>query len=694
MRQAVRNSWKPILSGMTPLAKQFVNGEPSYVCPLCKHGENGDGLTYNPRSADGNGLKCFGCGFSGDIIDLYQKQTGANFPTALSFLAQEIGITSDPYSPSETTDFAAETYTPPQDDTQQSDFSELRHTEETSQNISPSKSVSFSAYYRKCQERLTDPVAVSYLKSRGISIETAKQHLLGFDPAADPANAPGAMGDEYKPHPAPRIIIPTCDGHYIGRSVDPNTLAKYAKMNPKRDMGASSPGIFNGHALYAPGIQEVFVTEGAFDALSISEVGASAIALNSTSNVDLLVEQLELRKTEATLVLCLDNDASGRQATNTLAQHLQRLNVNYISVDICEGYKDPNEALIANRYAFSETIKQVRRTTSLRPDSTSHFIDYQMRIEIERFQKVIKTGFSNLDSLIGGLYSGLYVVAAISSLGKTTFCSQLADQIAVAGTDVLFFSLEQTRLELVSKSIARTAAQNNLNTTVTSLSIRQGDSSPQVLEAICQYKQAVQNRVSIIEGNLDCTVSFISDTIRQYIKMTNTHPIIFIDYLQILKPEKIGNRIQTTKESVDQTVAELKSLSTKLGLTIFVICSVNRANYMTPIDFESLKESGGIEYTADVIWGLQLQCLNEELFNEKDKAKLKRDRIKKAKSETPRKLELACLKNRFGAASFEKPCLFDYYPRNDFFKPSSSNDATFSQGQAQTNSAKMRKRYQ
>ena len=26
---------------------------------------------------------------------------------------------------------------------------------------------------------------------------------------------------------------------------------------------------------------------------------------------------------------------------------------------------------------------------------------------------------------------------------------------------------------------------------------------------------------------------------------------------------------------------------------------------MTPVDFESFKESGGIEYTADVVWGLQ-----------------------------------------------------------------------------------------
>ena len=93
-------------------------------------------------------------------------------------------------------------------------------------------------------------------------------------------------------------------------------------------------------------------------------------------------------------------------------------------------------------------------------------------------------------------------------------------------------------------------------------------------------------------------------------------PVVFIDYLQILQPEQDEKgRTQTTKETVDTTVTELKRISREQGLTVFVISSVNRANYLTPIDFESLKESGGIEYTADVIWGLQLQILNDKLFD-------------------------------------------------------------------------------
>ena len=73
-----------------------------------------------------------------------------------------------------------------------------------------------------------------------------------------------------------------------------------------------------------------------------------------------------------------------------------------------------------------------------------------------RSAPAIPTGFPGLDRLLdGGLYPGLYILGAITSLGKTTFTLQLCDQIAAAGHDVLFYSLEMARQELTAKSISR-----------------------------------------------------------------------------------------------------------------------------------------------------------------------------------------------------------------------------------------------
>ena len=42
-----------------------------------------------------------------------------------------------------------------------------------------------------------------------------------------------------------------------------------------------------------------------------------------------------------------------------------------------------------------------------------------------------------------------------------------------------------------------------------------------------------------------------------------------------------------------------------------MVSSLNRLNYTMPIELESFKESGSIEYTLDVVWGLELSILSD-----------------------------------------------------------------------------------
>lgn len=644
-----------------------------YCCPLCGSGKGNHGTGAVKYYKDTNTWYCHGCsnedlqGRPGDAIDLYRIATGTDYNGALSLLANEIGVTIDSPNLPHRDDLRPKGANIPAKDTKGQDGASR------GQNDAPAD---YMEYYKECRDRITDQAAAAYLKKRGISTETAAAYWIGFDPAADPASAPGGKGE--KKHPCARIIIPSNKGHYVGRRTD--GVNEFAKINAK----GSKPGIFNGGALFAQDVQEVFVTEGAFDALSILEAGHTAIALNSAANAAALLEILEKRRTAATLILCPDNDTDPQTAERvkkefaTLAEGLQRLNISHITEDINGGRKDANEFLTEDREAFAEALAQAQRQAGARPDNTQFYIDTLMRKDIERFKGEKKTGFANLDKAAGGLYSGLYVVAAISSLGKTSFSLQLADQLAESGQEVVYFSLEQSRLELVSKSLARRTVTRDkegkldFKRSYTSLAIRRGNVPPQAAAA---YKEAVKDRISIIEGNFNCNVSFIGDYIRQYIQRNKTRPVVFIDYLQILQPADDSRR-QSAKETIDTTITELKRMSRELDLTIFAISSVNRANYLTPIDFESLKESGSIEFSCDVLWGLQLQCLNNDpIFEKEGKLKEKRDIVKQAKAANPRKIELSCLKNRYGIANYS--CYFNYYPANDLFTedPAAENRA-------------------
>ncbi len=138
------------------------------------------------------------------------------------------------------------------------------------------------------------------------------------------------------------------------------------------------------------------------------------------------------------------------------------------------------------------------------------------------------------------LYSGLYVLGAVSGVGKTTFMLQMADNLAESGKHVLYFCLEQACFELFSKSLARHVYQSNpdLSNPPTSSEIRCGKVSdrPEVKEQIEAYPRTVEDRLTIIECNFGITVEEIRKNVENYIKRVGVSPIVIVDYLQIIAP--------------------------------------------------------------------------------------------------------------------------------------------------------------
>ncbi len=305
-----------------------------------------------------------------------------------------------------------------------------------------------------------------------------------------------------------------------------------------------------------------------------------------------------------------------------------------------------------------------------------------------------KTGFLNLD-IVQPFYPGFYCVGAISSLGKTSLVLQLCDQVAASGRYVFYFSLEQTAFELGAKSLSRGYFQTYLNIlrttpdpdkpkvdypTPTSIDIRTLNLHGRVQERtweINRYGSTVGNRMIVLNDLFALTVEDIANTTRDLARQLGVKPVVVVDYLQIIAPTLINGRVPDSKTSIDHIVQTLKSLQSELDIPLIAISSFNRQNYLTPVAFESFKESGGLEYTADILWGLELSILNaKEFYNSYDEnghmgrettLKQKREAIRKAKASFPRKVDLVCLKNRYGRSSYR--ARFHYYPSHDYFEP-------------------------
>jgi len=154
-------------------------------------------------------------------------------------------------------------------------------------------------------------------------------------------------------------------------------------------------------------------------------------------------------------------------------ESLKRLNIAFYKCNPYGDHKDANEALIADRQALTAEIQEAEqeagdlrreeRREYLKNSTANYIAAFINDIDSSVNTPCIPTGFNKLDiALDGGLYEGLYIIGAISSLGKTTFITQAADQIAKAGYDVLIFSMEMARAELMAKSISRETYQLTL----------------------------------------------------------------------------------------------------------------------------------------------------------------------------------------------------------------------------------------
>lgn len=664
-------------------APRMVSGRPSYICPLCGNGSGatGDGMTIDPRG-DGTRLKCFKCGFYGDDLDLYMAEHNVGMARAFEDLCFKLDIDfqepkKDDFSlqanttknttretPEDNTRPAAET---PEDyffltglGTNISDetikraekgIKEIARLAATDINV-PNNSneraekeknhlMFFSdkrcikTYIEACKENIEDPEAKAYLIARKLSKDTVERFGLGFDNIQK------------------MIVIPVTGEYYVARSINPE-----AKIRFKNPVGVKVE-LFNKKALYENPGEPVFIVEGAFDALSIEEAEGHAVALNSCSNARLLLGALDERKTESPLILSLDKDDGGQRAEEELARELEKRGVPYIRghFEMFET-KDANDALRKDPAEFYKDV-HLLSLKAKRPDATDVYIYEQMDEDTEKAKAALTrtTHFKELDKKLGGIYPGLFVLGGVSSVGKTTFALQMADQMAEHGQHVIIFSMEQSRLELVSKSLRRYYAISR-----PPIEKKTELSEKDLREAKGDYIKQTEGRVSIIEGNFELSVSDIAEYVRRYARNNATLPTVMIDYLQVLRPAKGGAKDPRT--AIDETVSELKRL-TREGFPVIAISSLNRSNYLNPIDFESFKESGGIEYTADAVLGLQLEAVNAPLFEREGHIKEKRDMIAKAKDSTPRDVELVCIKNRLGRSRFKVS--FSYYPEYDLF---------------------------
>ena len=325
----------------------------------------------------------------------------------------------------------------------------------------------------------------------------------------------------------------------------------------------------------------------------------------------------------------------------------------FIINDAQQGIKSISDIIFDCQKIFDDLSNS--NVTSKSLQLAPYFKD-SLKLDIENMKRYANrsTGFYNIDE--NQFFSpGLYVIGATPAAGKTTFCWQLLEQLAQNGEKCIYCSYEMSGLELFTKTAARHLFIKDKNTSLTAAQIRRGGWSNSLDNIFIELANSNAN-LSVLELQ-DESVDDLLKLLNPLCQESEKAHVVCIDYLQIIPHSK-----DNIKAGIDDTVRKLKKFQRDTNTTFIVISSFNRTNYAQSVAFESFKESGNIEYTADVVWGLQLNIMNKT-FN--------RDEIDKAKKQQPRQIQLKCLKNRQGT---NYDCFFNYFSAHDYFEPCNAFD--------------------
>lgn len=617
----------------------------------------GDGL----KKYNGFKLKCFSCDFEGDVIDYVGYLNNYSKADSIKAVADLMGVTMDNNRDARA-DFKVES----RPATSNKPTYNI-HNENTEQE----QEQDYTAFYLEAHKNIKK---TDYLKVRGLSDEIIERFNIGY--VADWVHP-----KDYSKTPTPRIIIPIAKGHYIARlTTESKPKEEQVKTADKPKLKVGKIAFFNADALYNTTQEVIYVTEGEIDALSIIEVGGEAVATGSASYTNRFLEMLKEKPPVAPLLIAMDNDKRGQEAKDKLVKGLKELGIEHYVTNIAEECKDCNEALIKDRGIFTLEVlqgkfiptaeRQYQKDKYIEANSIGNYLEtFTQQIEYNKTHPPISTGFDELDKVLeGGLYEGFTVIGAVSTLGKTTLMLQIADQIAKAGNDVLYYTLEMGKAELVAKSISRLTYKiveekgKAINLAKTNIGILAGNRysnySQEELDIIAdateRYKKQVGSHLFIVEGVGNISVKEIIRDVKNHKAITGNAPVVFIDYMQILAPYDAKMDI---KASTDATVVELKRLSRDLHIPVITVSSFNREGYKGKAEMRNFKESGAIEYTADILIGLWYAGADKQGYNEAD-----------AQAKNPREIKATILKNRNGrtGASIE----FDYYPMFNYFEQS------------------------
>ncbi len=242
--------------------------------------------------------------------------------------------------------------------------------------------------------------------------------------------------------------------------------------------------------------------------------------------------------------------------------------------------EDEIKKTIKNR-EYDETQKRIKEYGDIGQPVDLYSIQKMIETDI-RFKESFKTGFKDLDYYLTLCPMDLMVIAGRPSSGKTSF-----------GLSVLFNLAKETPVGLVSFEMGMNKIGKRLATMYTFEQINN------------IHKNFIASSPSVF------TLAETRKSIKSFISSIGAK-VIMVDYLQLMKDVKPESR----RLEVTNIIRGLKEIAKEFGIVVIVVSSLSRGadhSENSRPTMNMLRESGDIEYAADVIFFLHRPSKDGEL---------------------------------------------------------------------------------
>lgn len=258
-----------------------------------------------------------------------------------------------------------------------------------------------------------------------------------------------------------------------------------------------------------------------------------------------------------------------------------------------------------------ERIEQLSiKTENTLKNQLLEFVDNFLSDEPKNF---IKTGLENVDrQIIGFEPTQLIIIGARPGAGKTAVALNMMYNIARNGYPVTFFSLETTDQKILERLVSSTSNVDMLKIIQkTNISDKEAN---RVMQSVDRIDKLHGTGFEIIDKAHVTQQDVRQAAMKQYDKPQ----VIFIDYLQLLNPDKSQ---KDRRLDVEKMSRDLKIIAKENNCVIIALSQLSRGveqrQNKRPM-LSDLRESGSIEQDANMVMFLYREDYYDEMLQDKE----------------------------------------------------------------------------